>query len=133
MAKTYPERLGEWVKRRESTRRDKNIVAFLAVRDDVKDAVEAGYAVRTIWANMHEEKRVAFGYDTFLNYVNRHIRRVLKEPSGITPARNTLMPVSKHGQPGPKIVPTETGRQVKATDAVPGFIFNSEPKKEDLI
>ena len=133
MAKTYPERLGEWVKRRVSTKRDQNIVAFLAVRDDVKDAVDAGYAVKTIWANMHEEKRVAFGYDTFLNYVNRHIRRVPKEPSGTTSARSTLMPVSKQGRPAPKIAPRETGPKVKAPDAVPGFIFNSEPKKEDLI
>lgn len=124
MTKTYPERLGEWLKRRESTRRDKNIVAFLAVRDDVRDAVDAGYAIKTIWANMHEEKRVAFGYDTFLNYVNRHIRRVPKELSGITSARNMQMPVSKQGQAGP---------QVKAPDTIPGFIFNSEPKKEDLI
>ncbi|MDO9013673.1 MAG: TraK family protein, partial [Polynucleobacter sp.] len=50
MAKTYPEQLGEWVKRRESTQRDKNLVAFLAVRDDVKAAVEAGYSVKTVWA-----------------------------------------------------------------------------------
>ena len=48
MAKSYPEQLAEWVKRRESTKRDKNLVAFLAVRDDVKLAVDAGYAVKTI-------------------------------------------------------------------------------------
>lgn len=133
MAKTYPELLGEWVKRRESTKRDKNLVAFLAVRDDVKEAVDAGYAVKTIWANMHEEKRVAFGYDTFLNYVNRHIRRQQKEPADNAPAKPVLPSVSGQGRPGPKIAPVGAGPQVKVPDAVPGFTFNSAPKKEDLI
>lgn len=133
MAKTYPELLGEWVKRRESAKRDKNLVAFLAVRDDVKEAVDAGYAVKTIWANMHEEKRVAFGYDTFLNYVNRHIRRQQKEPADNSPAKPVLPSVSGQGRPGSKIAPIGAGPQVKAPDAVPGFKFNSAPKKEDLI
>ena len=64
MSKSYPELLGEWVKRRESSKREKNVVAFLAVRDDVKAALDAGFAVKTIWANMHEQQRVAFGYDS---------------------------------------------------------------------
>jgi hypothetical protein len=133
MAKTYPELLGEWVKRRESTKRDKNLVAFLAVRDDVRDAVKAGYAVKTIWANMYEEKRVTFGYDTFLNYVNRHIRRPEKGPADNTPSRPVHQPVNAPGRQGPKFEPDAAGPQVKKPDVGRGFTFNSAPRKEDLL
>ena len=56
MAKSYTEELADWVKKREDSRprQDKNMVAFLAVRADVKAAVEAGYAFKTIWEHMHE-------------------------------------------------------------------------------
>jgi hypothetical protein len=74
MAKNYLDQLGDWVKKKESKHRDKNLVAFLAVRADVKTAVEAGYKVKTVWLNMYESKRIQFGYHTFLNYVNRLIR-----------------------------------------------------------
>lgn len=129
MTKTYTERLGEWVKQRDSTKRDKNIVAFLAVRDEVKAAVDAGYPVKTIWKNMREEKRIAFGYDTFLNYVNRHIRRAEKRRAD-TP-RETLAEASSVQQS--VAIQKERGVSHSTRDAIPGFTFNSTPKKEDLI
>jgi hypothetical protein len=124
MAKTYPELLGEWVKRRESAKRDSNLVAFLAVRDDVMAAVDAGYSVKTIWTNMHEAKRVSFGYDTFLNYVNRHIRRVGKDAPITAKAKPDLQTGSAQGPPEKK---------AKPPDPITGFTFNSAPKKEDLL
>ncbi|WP_426107453.1 TraK family protein [Massilia sp. TSP1-1-2] len=129
MTKSYPEQLAEWVKRRESTKRDKNLVAFLAVRDDIKLAVDAGYAVKTIWANMHEEKRVAFGYDTFLNYVNRHIRDKSTRPAEVLPVRLTV----DRGRPESKAAPQKQGPKVKAPDAPTGFTFNSQPDVKELI
>lgn len=122
MAKTYPELLGEWVKQRESTRRDKNLVAFLAVRDDVKAAVEAGYAVKTVWANMHESKRIMFGYDTFLNYVNRLIRRPQVDQTVTTDSSSTPSKVGK-----------KTAAKAKPAETAPGFNYNPIPNKEDLL
>ena len=51
MPKSYPEELAEWVKKREATRprQDKNVVAFLALKSDVQDAIAAGYSLLTIW------------------------------------------------------------------------------------
>jgi hypothetical protein len=129
MTKTYPERLGEWVKQRDSTKRDRNLVAFLAVRDEVRAAVEAGYPVKTIWENMLEEKRIAFGYDTFLKYVNRYIRRApelrldaVKPKPAVAPSVQLPVAIAK-----------EPGMPRKAPASIPGFTFNSAPKKEDLI
>lgn len=133
MAKSYPEQLAEWVKRRESTKRDKNLVAFLAVRDDIKLAVDAGYAVKTIWANMHEEKRVAFGYDTFLNYVNRYIRLKSSRPADSMPAKTDPQPAIERGRQDQKIAPKSPAPKVKAPDRTTGFSFNPEPNVKDLI
>lgn len=124
MAKSYPEQLGEWVKRRESTQRDKNLVAFLAVRDDVKAAINAGYAVKTVWLNMREAGRVQFGYDTFLNYTNRLIRR---PQANVTNSTATL----DSTRPKPSAKKTATPKTVNSAST--GFTFNSTPKKEDLL
>jgi len=138
MAKSYPEQLAEWVKRRESnTKRDKNLVAFLAVRGDIQLAIDAGYAVKTIWANMHEEKRVAFGYDTFLNYVNKHIRakaaKAAKaaEPLATKPPSAQQQPTKKDGKA--PAAPANPEPKVKAPEALPGFSFNSKPDAKELI
>lgn len=138
MAKSYPDQLAEWVKRRESnTKRDKNLVAFLAVRGDIQLAIEAGYAVKTIWANMHEEKRVAFGYDTFLNYVNKHIRAKAAKAAnaaGPAPAKTPSaqqQPTKKDGKT--PAAPANSEPKVKAPDATPGFNFNSQPDVKELI
>ena len=76
MAKSYTEQLAEWVKKREASRprQDKNVVAFLAVRADVKDAMDAGYALKTIWEHLHETGKIAYRYETFLKHVKRHIK-----------------------------------------------------------
>jgi hypothetical protein len=133
MVKPYQQRLGEWVKRRKMTRRDENTVAFLAVRDDVSDALGAGFSQRTIWANLREEKKVACSYDTFLNYVNRYIRRpalrmadtAAVNPVRLTPGDHVPAPSKKNEDGG---VP-----RGQAPDGIAGFVFNAAPKKEDLI
>lgn len=133
MAKSYPEQLAEWVKRRESTRRDKNLVAFLAVRDDIKLAVDAGYAVKTIWANMHEEKRVAFGYDTFLNYVNRYIRGKSSRSVEVLSVQLTPNSSIEPGRQESKAASQKQEPKIKAPESATGFKFNSKPDVKELI
>lgn len=124
MAKNYPEQLGEWVKQRESTQRDKNLVAFLAVKEDVKAAIEAGYAVKTVWANMSDTQRIPFKYDTFLNFVNRFIRRPQAVPASAISARNDQISTSEKNKQTVNI----------PKPAIPtGFSFNSVPNKDELI
>lgn len=130
MAKPYVEVLGDWVTKRDSSRRDANLVAFLAVRDDVKAAVETGYPIMTIWKQMYEAKKVPFGYDTFLNYVNRYIRRVKAPASKDVVAQPPANTAGKQKTPEMKSTPR---LQTKPPEAIPGFTFNSSPKKEDLL
>lgn len=110
MAKDYTERLGEWVKQSELTRRDRNVVAFLAVRNDVIAAVEAGYSVKTIWTHMRQEERITFSYDTFLNYVNRFLH------SSQASSLSVNHPVAK----------------TQKNDKIEGFTFNPIPDEKEL-
>mgnify|MGYP006173640119 CR=1 FL=1 len=55
MASRYADELAEWVSARPAPRprQDRSLVAFLAVKEDVRAALEAGYAMKTIWAHLH--------------------------------------------------------------------------------
>jgi hypothetical protein len=129
MAKSYPKQLVDWVNKRDSQRRDRNVVRFLAVREDVKFALGAGFAVRTIWKNMCEGGRIDFGYDTFLKYVRRYVRsETEKNDRGINPG---LLKKKVELKPFPK----KAGPSADAPAPAPirGFSFNPSVKKEDLI
>src|SRR5574340_1840461 len=64
MAKSYTEELADWVSQRTTPRprQDKNVVAFLAVKGDVKAALDAGYSMKTIWAHLHATGRIEYRY-----------------------------------------------------------------------
>lgn len=109
MAKNYPDQLGDWVKQRDATARDRNLVAFLAVRDDVHAALDAGYTAKTIWSNLHDSKRITVSYTAFLRYVKKFVIRT--PPESPEPASS---PGAKPEKPA-------------------GFVFNSTPKKEELL
>lgn len=129
MTTSYSERLGEWVRRRESTKHAKNVVAFLAVRDDVKAALDAGFSVRIIWLNLQEEGRLPLAYNTFLNYINRDIRRPQADSDLHVGTPQATTPTQPRNQEGG---PEERSKRVM-TEKIAGFTFNSVPRKEDLI
>ena len=132
MANSYPDQLGQWV-RQKSPRRNVNLVAFLAIMEDVKTSLEAGYAVKAVWANMRECKRTDIGYEVFLHYVNRLI-----------PSSRTVRPIaragprlSRHsGSAESNIAPdgtSATAAKAKKPSAPAEFVFNPAPKKEELL
>ncbi len=128
MGTSYTDQLAKWVKEKKSTPRNKNLVAFLAVRADIKEALDAGYPVKTVWENMHELKRIEFGYDTFLNYVNRQIRRPQANQS--TPR---VDPDSSETANDSKTKPPEDHiKKPPKTGTLSGFTFNPVPNAEEL-
>lgn len=113
MPKTYPEELAEWVKGREAKkpRQDKHVVAFLAVKSDVQAALNAGYAMKTIWEHMKETGRLRCRYETFTQHVKRYIKGAKPEPKATPPTSKSNSKPAKIG----------------------GFTFNATPKKDDLL
>jgi Family of unknown function (DUF5338) len=132
--KTKGEKLSVRIAAREVTKKPSpyaiNRAAFLALRQDIKDAMADGWNVMSIWETLHEEGKVSFGYEAFRKYVNRLI--LLPPPAVAT---------ETEGAKAQNEPPVETGQQPmkplpKKTTAQPpqngGFVFDPEPKKEDL-
>ena len=118
MTKRYLDEIAEWARRRKASRArpDQSRVAFLAVRGEVQAAMAAGYALKTIWAHLRETGRIGCRYETFLNYVRRHI----KEPP----------PAADEGRAAK---PDAAAPKPAAPPGVEGFTFDATPKKEELI
>lgn len=132
MAKSYTEELADWVSKRKAQkpRQDKNIVAFLAVKGDVKAALDAGYSMKTIWEHLHETGRIEYRYETFTLHVKRHIRA--KPPAGNQVEHQQEQ--SKPQAPAAATKPDQVQNEPRKTPppSVGGFTFNATPKKEDL-
>jgi hypothetical protein len=129
MVKSYSKQLGEWVKLRESPRRDRYLVAFLAVRNDVQAALDEAFTLKTIWSNMHEAGRIRYGYHTFRNYVKKHLRAL--------PVDRTETPQTRNSQASTQVATSLSVRrlalQAKGQDGAAEFIYNAVPNKEELL
>jgi len=117
-ANSYPKQLAQWANQPASKLRDRHLATFMAVRNDVQAALDAGFTAKTIWANMRATGRVDFCYETFL----RHVKRCF----GAAPARQAVPTVKTKGRTGAEPV-------IVAAPAMPGFIFNPVPNKEELL
>jgi len=130
---SYPNELAAWIKKRAAKKRrqDAATVAFLAVRGDVKAAMNSGYAVTTIYEHMHETGRVKCSYETFRKHVQRFIRATPAAPAPVLP------PATDQAK-GEKTAQQERGSKVKKPKTpdptgITSFNFNPKPNKEDLL
>jgi hypothetical protein len=73
MAKSLSARIAERIARKKPAGNVRNRAAFLALRGEVKQAIDDGWPVKTIWETLHDEEKVAFSYQAFRGYVNRLI------------------------------------------------------------
>ena len=134
MDKNYLDNLGEWVKRKEVPQKNKALVSFLTVRDDVKLALNAGYSGKTVWAHMTESKRIDFSYQTFLKFVNHQIRRPKSDQT------TTLVAAASQAVPAPINTSAQANvsmnnlaaKKIQASTPL-GFTFNPIPNKEELL
>jgi hypothetical protein len=120
MDRNYAEELDTWVSQREVTGREKNLVAFHAVRDDIQTALAAGFAVKTIWSHMRAKGRISYGYNTFRFHVNRFIRKPQIRQPEETSSQHT-----QAGQPGRAI--TQASVSPRTQPVKPQTMPISEP------
>ena len=130
MAEDFSNQLAQWVKQRGLQTSDKNFVAFMAVRDDVKLAIDAGYSVKTVWANLRETDLIDLGYKTFLNYVRRCLGP-FPDPAAGSPVRPATT-VAAVAPPSRETNPVKTPARVMPL-AMPGFVYDPVPNKEELL
>ena len=130
MAEDFSNQLAQWVQQRGLQTSDKNLVAFMAVHDDVKLAIDAGYAVKTVWANLRETGRIDLGYKTFLNYVRRCLGPS-PDPAAGSPVKPATT-VAAAAPPSRESNPVKTPARVLPLE-MPGFVYNPVPNKEELL
>ena len=131
MAKSLSARIAERIARKKPAGNVRNRAAFLALRGEVKQAIDDGWPVKTIWETLHDEGRVAFSYQAFLGYVNRLILSPSANGEGTAP-----VVADQSGQAAPRSVPQSARTLAEwkpEKPAATGFTFNRTPKKEDLL
>lgn len=139
MNKKFSVRLDEWVRKKEVTRvrKDKNLVTFLALKEDIKEALNNGFSMKTVWEFMYENEHFKLRYETFVKYVNKHIKNEIKiiktieKKPELTQQENNKTPKTK----SPKILKSEkiNNEQKHQDKTISGFVFDATPNKEDLI
>lgn len=119
MTKQYTDELTNWVKKRKKNPpQNKTLVAFIAVKKDIIEAMEAGYSKNIIWEHLRETGKISCNYITFLKHVKTHItlQSSAKKPDEIPAPKKAV-------QTGPRKLVTQRK----------GFEVNPIPIKEDLI
>ena len=107
----------------------KNRSAFLALRDDIKEAMADGWALKQIYRTLHTQQKITCSYQTFVNYANELI---LKPTQSQNPTTTTMNQDTKK-IPEQKANLNNTETTIKKPPVLPGFIFNPIANKEDLI
>ena len=110
----------------------KNRSAFLALRDDIKEAMTDGWALKQIYRTLHTQQKITCSYQTFVNYANELILNP-KQVSKTTTSPSLVNQDTKQEKPEQKASLNNTENRIKKPPALPGFIFNPIAKKEDLI
>ena len=117
------------MQRRQQGTGIKNRSAFLALRNDIKEAILDGWALKQIYRTLHTQQKISFSYQTFVNYANELILKSKQAQN----ATKILNQCTKQETPEQKANLNDTETCIKKPPELPGFIFNPIAKKEDLI
>ena len=117
------------MQRRQQGTGIKNRSAFLALREDIKEAMLDGWALKQIYRTLHTQQKISFSYQTFVNYANELILKSKQAPN----ATKILNQCTKQETPEQKENLNDTETRIKKPPELPGFIFNPIANKEDLI
>ena len=129
MRKTLSERVAMRAAKKKPSRRAVNRGAFLAMRSEVKQALDDGWPVKTIWETLQDEGLITFSYQSFRGYANRLILSQGKpaQPPGLAGQKCGVRSSDS------ETCPTTGERRSTGPVGVGAFRFEAEPKKEDLL
>jgi len=107
-------------KNQRKTPARKNKVEFLALKDDISEALEKGWPVTAIWETLRDEGRITSSYNTFRLYIFKYL-------NGQKPGYSQKETIEQR----PKRLVENHARKTKASP-MPSFTFNPKPNPEDL-
>lgn len=121
MAKNLSERIAARMVKKKPARNAQNRAAFLTLREDIKQALDDSWPVKSIWETLREEGKVDYSYQAFRGYVNRLI---LSPRAAVTSTDKVV------------VYPRQSNQIIEKKieqPAVTGFTFNKTPNKEELL
>lgn len=130
MKQNYIEELAEWGKQRKPPK-ERHRVAYLAVEHEVASAMTAGYTIKSIWRHMRATDRVQCSYEAFLNFVRRsqaHQSPAAMSQNSIHPNDSATLPQSVQAVARPIFK-----KAAQTSKTIPGFVFNPNYNKDDLL
>ncbi len=121
MALSLAKRIAEREERKTKSTNSKNKVAFLALKEDIHEALLMGWSKKVIWETLVEEGKIEFSYKTFRTYVSQLI------VSSQSPEQSTQT-VSEIKTPK-----AGDNNERKPNQGIPGFTFRPTPNPEELL
>jgi hypothetical protein len=117
---SFVEQIGQDVSESPRPRkRERNRAAFITLRPYIEAALASGYAMKTIWGKLRDQKKVAMSYQTFRTHCRRAGVALNAE------ARRTELPRSAQ-------TPVQSRPAVPADMAQRGFRHERVPRKKDI-
>ena len=125
MAKSLSARIAQ--RKAQGARNRKNKAAFLAVRDQVRKALDDGWSMFAIWETLHDEKKILTSYESF----RRHVNRLIVVQRSKRGWEHDLVKKEKNmGTPASAGVRQKDNKT--ATTGLRGFVYNPVPNEEEL-
>ncbi|MGM9454906.1 TraK family protein [Legionella bozemanae] len=121
MKKSLTENIMTSKQGQQRTNARKNKVAFLAVREDISEALEKGWSITVIWETLRDEGSFTATYNTFRLYVLKYLNG---QKSGYSQ--------KDANDQQPKGLTLNQDKEKKPT-AMPSFTFNSKPNLKELL
>ena len=101
----------------------KNKVEFLALKEDISEAIEKGWPMSAIWETLRDDGSFTASYNTFRLYVLEYL-------NGQKPGysqKGSSAPKSK------KLVKKHSVKKSNATNEIKGFTYNPIPNIDELL
>ena len=109
--------LSERVAKRQSQKKNsggsKNKFTFIVQKNDIVEALSAGWSMKSIWELLTEENKISFSYKTFRVYVAQFITSEMEQEK----QENTK---------------EDKKNKSKAKGEIPGFTFDPIPNLKEL-
>ncbi len=117
-----------------------NRASFMALTDDIKLAINDGWAIKNIWDLLAEEGKITFSYPTFNNYVKKLISNTIPIKTSVDEVVSNNIEEQKAVEKTPghpafneSKKPEENNSHQSLLKGLPGFDFGKTLSKEDLI
>lgn len=99
----------------------KNKIEFLALREDISEALEKGWSITVIWETLRDEGSFTATYNTFRLYVLKYLNG---QKPGYSQQDSIKLRANKLAE--------NHSKKKKAT-AIPTFTFNPIPNPDELL